>query len=227
MPTWSTGSSRACRPKRRRWRWSSRSSSRSGSPRRASAAFAIRRQRRAATSRRPGDTRHRDLRRLPARAVRPGRPPLPLSVHQLHELRSPVHDRARRPLRPAADHDGGLHDVPDLPRRVRGPGRPALPRPAQRLPGVRAVAAAARSRPRAAPPAIRSLRSPPRLRAGRDRRRQGHRRLPPGLPGRRRGRGGGAAGPQAPRGQAVRADGAVARAPPRRSCRSTTPRGSC
>ena len=59
---------------------------------------------------------HRHLRRLPGRAVRPGRPPLPLPVHQLHQLRAAVHDRARRPLRPAADDDGRLRDVPGLPR---------------------------------------------------------------------------------------------------------------
>ena len=45
------------------------------------------------------------------RAVRPRRPPLPLPVHQLHELRPALHDRARRPLRPAADDDGRLRDV--------------------------------------------------------------------------------------------------------------------
>ena len=58
---------------------------------------------------------------------------------------------ARRPLRPAADHDGRLRDVPALPGRVRGPGRPPLPRPAQRVPGVRPVGAAARARRRARP----------------------------------------------------------------------------
>ena len=41
----------------------------------------------------------------------------------------------------------------------------------------------------------------------RDRRREGPRRLPPGLPGGRRAGGGGAAGAQAPRGPALRADG--------------------
>ena len=58
---------------------------------------------------------HRHLRRLPARAVRPGRPPLPLPVHQLHQLRPALHDRARRPLRPAAHDDGRLRDVRRLP----------------------------------------------------------------------------------------------------------------
>jgi D-sedoheptulose 7-phosphate isomerase len=60
------------------------------------------------------------LRRVPRRAVRPGRPPLPLPVRQLHQLRATLHDRARRALRPAADHDDRLHDVRGLPGRVRG-----------------------------------------------------------------------------------------------------------
>ena len=51
-----------------------------------------------------------------------------------------------RPL----DHDGRLRDVPGLPGRVRRSRRPPLPRPAQRLPGLRPVAAAGdRARPRA------------------------------------------------------------------------------
>ena len=89
---------------------------------------------------------------LPARAVRPRRPPLPLPVHQLHELRSAVHDRARRAVRPAVDDDGRLHDVPALPGRVREPSRPALPRPAERLPSVRTVGPAARTAPAPAIP---------------------------------------------------------------------------
>ena len=60
--------------------------------------------------------RHRDVRRLPARAVRPRRPALPLPVRQLHELRPALHDRARRALRPAAHDDGGLRAVPALRR---------------------------------------------------------------------------------------------------------------
>ena len=90
-----------------------------------------------------GQPRQRHLRGLPARAVRSRRPPLPLSVHQLHQLRAAVHDRARRPLRPPADLDGRLRHVRGVPGRVRRSGRPALPRPAQRLPGVRAVGGAA------------------------------------------------------------------------------------
>ena len=51
----------------------------------------------------------------PARSAWPRsstrRPPLPLPVHQLHQLRAAVHDRPRRSLRPAADDDGGVRDV--------------------------------------------------------------------------------------------------------------------
>ena len=41
----------------------------------------------------------------------PRRSALPLSVHQLHELRAALHDRARCALRPGADDDGRLSDV--------------------------------------------------------------------------------------------------------------------
>ena len=157
--------------------------------------------------RRPRVRRRRHLRRLPARAVRPRRPPPPLPVRELHQLRPALHDRARRALRPAAHDDGGLPHVRALPRRVRGPVRPALPRPAERVPRLRAAAAARRARDRrrgARGAAVDALRG--RL----DRRGQGAGRVPPGLP-RRPGAGrGGAALAQAPRGPAVRPDGAVA-----------------
>ena len=100
-----------------------------------------------------GLARLRDLRRLPRRALRPGRPPPSLSVHQLHQLRPALHDRPRRPLRPAADDDGRLRDVRALPGRVRGSARPPLPRPAQRLPGVRARGRGSSTRDGADPPA--------------------------------------------------------------------------
>ena len=98
----------------------------------------------------PVSRRRRDLRGLPGRALRPGRPPLPLPVRQLHQLRPALHDRPRRPLRPPADHDGRVRDVRGLPLRVRGPARPALSRPAERLPGLRAARVASRSRRSAA-----------------------------------------------------------------------------
>ena len=150
--------------------------------------------------------RRGDLRGLPGRAVRPRRPPPPLPVRELHQLRAALHDRARRALRPAADDDGRVHHVPGVPRGVRRPRRPALPRAAQRVPRVRPGADPARRRRGRRRPAGRDRRGA----AGRaDRRRQGPRRPPPGLPRRRRGRGRAAARAQAPRGQAVRADGRV------------------
>ena len=150
----------------------------------------------------------RDLRRLPARAVRSRRPPLPLPVHQLHELRPAVHDRARRPVRPAADDDGAVHDVPGLPGRVRRPDRPPLPRPAERLPGLRALAPPARRRRDIAGDALAA--SPLALATGAIVAVKGIGGYHLACRAGRRASGGGAAVAQAPRGQAVRADGAVA-----------------
>ena len=117
-----------------------RRASRSRRP--ASASFAIVESVRGG-GRHAGRARRGDLRRVPRRAARSGRPPLPLSVRQLHELRAAVHDRARRPVRPAADDDGRVPDVLRLPGRVRRSRRPALPRPAERVPRVRAAGAVA------------------------------------------------------------------------------------
>ena len=64
----------------------------------------------------PGIGGHRDVRRLPARACRSGRPAIRLPVHQLHQLRAAVHHRPGCALRPAADDHGGVRDV----RTVRG-----------------------------------------------------------------------------------------------------------
>ncbi len=97
----------------------------------------------AAATRSDGDrARQRGLRRLPRRALRPGRPPLPLRVHQLHELRPALHDHARPALRPRADQHGGVRAVPRVPRRV----------PARRRTG------ASTPSPTPAPPAGRSSR---------------------------------------------------------------------
>ena len=63
---------------------------------------------------RPGD-----LPGVPRRDLRSGESPVSLSVHQLHELRSALHDRARRAVRPAGHDDGGVPDVPGVPARVR------------------------------------------------------------------------------------------------------------
>ena len=66
----------------------------------------------------PGLGGHRDLRRLPARAGRPGRPAVRVPVHQLHQLRAQVHHRPGRALRPAADDHGGVRDVRAVRRRI-------------------------------------------------------------------------------------------------------------
>ncbi len=136
--------------------------------------------------------RRRDVRRLPARALRPGRPPLPLPVPQLHAVRAALHDRALRPVRPRAHDDGGLRALRRLPARVRGSLRPPLPRRADRVPGVRAAPVDAARGGRLDPP------------RRRHRRRQGARRLPPRVRRRRRGRGRAPARAQAPRGEAAR-----------------------
>ena len=69
-----------------------------------------------------------------------------LPVHQLHQLRAAVHDRAGRPLRPAAHDDERLRDVRRVRGRVPRPGRPPVPRPARLLSGVRTAAQARASR---------------------------------------------------------------------------------
>ena len=93
--------------------------------------------------------------------------------------------------------------------RVPRPRRPPLPRAAERLPRLRpALGRPLRERRRyrttGADPLTRAVAV---LQAGGDRRGQGDRRVPPRVPGGRRARGRGAAGAQAPRGEAVRADG--------------------
>ena len=127
------------------------------------------------------------------------------------------------PVRPAATTMAGFAMCDALPGRVRGPGRPPLPRPAERLPGVRAAARlldarTARRSAAARRDAVARGRRAARRRGGA--RGQGHRRLPPGLRRRRRGRRARAARAQAPRGQAVRADGARLAAAARRSSSS-------
>ena len=155
--------------------------------------------------------RRRDVRRLPARALRPHRPPVPLPVRQLHELRAAADDRHTRPVRPAEHDDGRVPALRGLPARVRGPLRPALPRRADRVPRLRAapLAAARAGCSRAA--------------RRRDRRGEGARRLPPRLrrdergrrrsPARAQRQGGEAAGRDVRRpGRARRADAEGARA---------------
>ena len=52
------------------------------------------------------------------REIRPGQPPLPLSLHQLHQLRPPLHHHRGHPLRPAPDHHAPFPDVPRLPAGI-------------------------------------------------------------------------------------------------------------
>ncbi len=164
-----------------------------------------------------------DVRRLPVRGLRPARPALPLSLHQLHQLRPALHDRARRAVRPGRDDDGPVPDVRRLPARVRGPGRPALSRAAQRLPGLRAGSLRGRTgrpeprlgRPHPAGGARPGSRTP--------RRRQGARRLPPGLRCRLGSRGPAPSRPQEAGGEALRRHGEGPRG--RSSSRSPLPGG--
>ena len=130
--------------------------------------------------RRPG---RGDLRRLPARAGRPGRPPVPAPVHHLHQLRAAVHDHHRPALRPAGHHDGRL---PDVRRRAprSTPTRPTGASTPSRSPARTAGrgwrwSPATTGRPRPARPPLAAARA--LLAAGGDRRGQGARRLPPGL----------------------------------------------
>ncbi len=59
--------------------------------------------------------------RLPGGAVRSGRPPLRLSLPQLHQLRAAADDHHRRPLRPRPHDDGRLPHVRRLPGGIRRP----------------------------------------------------------------------------------------------------------
>ncbi len=69
----------------------------------------------------PSFAGYEHLRGLPARTFRPGRPPLPLPFHQLHQLRPALHDCHRYPLRPPQNYDGWLSAVPGLPREYENP----------------------------------------------------------------------------------------------------------
>ena len=101
----STGSSPASATRRRRWRGSSASASGRSSPP-GERRLRDRAEPGGGEARGAGLGGHGDLRRLPRRAPRPRRPAPSLPVHELHELRAAVHDRRRRPLRPAGDDDG-------------------------------------------------------------------------------------------------------------------------
>ena len=122
----------------------------------------------------------RNVRAVSARAVRPGRPPVQVPVHQLHRLRTTLHHHRGAPLRPRAHEHARLPDVRRLRPRVPRSGRPQVPRGADRVPGcgphlelLDRESATAGRRPH------RTGGSAPRPR--RDRRAEGARRLPPRL----------------------------------------------
>ncbi len=131
--------------------------------------------------------RQRDLRGLPARAARSRRPPLPLPVHQLHQLRAALHDRSWHPLRPAVHDDGELHDVRALPGASTRT-RPIAASTPSRTPARVRTLARRLWRPKGGPAALGVEPTMPCARRGRgaarraDRRGQGDRRLSPRLP---------------------------------------------
>ena len=81
----------------------------------------------------PGAARPGDLRRLPWRGLRSPRPPVRLSVHELHRLRPALLDHRGLAVRPAADRHAAVRPVRGVPGGVSRPGGPAVPRPADRL----------------------------------------------------------------------------------------------
>ena len=137
----------------------------------------------------------------------PRRPPLPLSVSELHQLRAALHHYAAHSLRPAADFDGAVYHVRGLPGRVRRSRQPALPRAAQCMLAVRSAALAgglcrhgnSRERPRGGRDCA--------AHGGRDRCHQGHRRISSQRGRDQPGGGDAAAGAQAPLWQAAGRDG--------------------
>ena len=141
------------------------------------------------------------------RTARPGQPPLPARVRQLHQLRPALHDHRLAALRPRRNHDGRLRDVRRMRPRVHRPHRPTVPRPARLLPELRTDAALPRRRrprDRGRSGAATGTTAAARRRRARG---QGHRRIPPGLRRRRRTRGRRTTQTQAPRRQAVRRHG--------------------
>ena len=177
--------------------------------------------------------RHRGLRRLRGRALRPRRSPLPAPVHHLHELRTTVHDHRLAALRPAQHHHGPVRHVPRVRSRVRRPRRPSLPRPADRLPPLRTPPRVLVGPGGVTLPQLVDGRSRPDRSSsaghpsGRHRGGQGSRRLSPRLRRhlqRRRRR---APPPEIPSRQAVRSAGGRSRSGSSAGPTSTTPRQRC
>ena len=107
------------------------------------------------------------LRRLRPRAVQPERPPLPLPVHQLHELRPAFHYHREAALRSQEHVDEGLPHVRALRPRVRRPAGPPFPRAARRVLRMRPPYQLARARGHARSARRRSCPRRSRRRAGR------------------------------------------------------------
>ena len=221
-------SSSACRARRRRWPRSSAARPTSASRRRGERGFAIRREPRGgepAALVSPDTATCDDCLR---RAVRPGRPPPPLPVHQLHRTagrasRSCAASRttARSRRWPASRCAPRCRAEYDDPRDRRFHAQPNA------CPECGPACGAGRGGAAVPPTTATRSAAAAALRGGRDRRGQGPRRLPPRLPRRRRAGGRGAAGAQAPRGQAVRADGRATSPRRARWSRSARRRSGC
>ena len=82
--------------------------------------------------------RSRDLRGLPARNSRPGRSPLSLSLHQLHQLRSAFFHHRGASLRSRQHLDEKIRDVRGVRTRISRPGAIAASTP-NRPPARRAA----------------------------------------------------------------------------------------
>ena len=109
-------------------------------PARGARGFAIAASAPAARAARSVAAGQRDLRGLPGRAARSRRPPLPLPVHQLHELRPALHDRARRPLRPPATTMAGFAMCAACRAEYDDPGDRRFHAQPNALPGLRPAA---------------------------------------------------------------------------------------
>ena len=111
------------------------------SRRRGAAGFTIVDSRDAGAPAVAGARRRGHLRRLPARAGRPGRPALRLPVHQLHQLRAPLHDHhGRSPTTGPSTTMAGFamcadcrRSTPTRPTAASTPSRRAAPRAGPQL----------------------------------------------------------------------------------------------